>query len=62
MPYRIVFCGTPEFAAPSLCALFDDPNFQIEKVYPLIQNLGLVTCGQPFISVDPGMVQVPAAL
>lgn len=30
--YNVVFCGTPEFAVPSLVALHGDPDFNIELV------------------------------
>ncbi len=33
MAYGIVFCGTPEFAIPSLEALNKDPDFVINKVF-----------------------------
>ena len=32
MPLRIVFCGTPEFAVPSLRHLIAQPDFKIEAV------------------------------
>ena len=32
MPLRLVFCGTPEFALPSLRALVSNDNFQVEAV------------------------------
>jgi methionyl-tRNA formyltransferase len=32
MPLRIVFCGTPEFAVPSLRRLLGDPAFTVEAV------------------------------
>jgi methionyl-tRNA formyltransferase len=32
MPLRIVFCGTPEFALPSLRRLLADPEFAVEAV------------------------------
>lgn len=32
MPLRIVFCGTPEFAVPSLRRLLADPDFLVETV------------------------------
>jgi methionyl-tRNA formyltransferase len=32
MPLRIIFCGTPEFAVPSLRRLLSDPNFVVEAV------------------------------
>ena len=32
MPLRIVFCGTPAFAVPSLRLLIDQPDFQIVGV------------------------------
>jgi methionyl-tRNA formyltransferase len=32
MPLRIIFCGTPEFAVPSLRHLIDQPGFKIEAV------------------------------
>src|SRR5579864_4055583 len=32
MPLRIAFCGTPEFAVPSLRRLLADPEFQVEAV------------------------------
>lgn len=31
-PLRIVFCGTPDFAVPSLLALIDDDRFVVELV------------------------------
>jgi methionyl-tRNA formyltransferase len=33
MTYRIVFCGTPQFAVPSLLALKANPKFQVEQVF-----------------------------
>ena len=32
MPLRIVFCGTPAFALPTLEALLNDPQFSVEAV------------------------------
>jgi methionyl-tRNA formyltransferase len=32
VPLRIVFCGTPEFAVPSLRHLIAQPNFRVESV------------------------------
>jgi methionyl-tRNA formyltransferase len=32
MPLRIIFCGTPEFAVPSLRRLLSDPDFEIAAV------------------------------
>ena len=32
MPLRIIFCGTPEFAVPSLVALASEPEFKVEGV------------------------------
>ena len=32
MPLRIAFCGTPEFAVPSLRRLLADPEFIVEAV------------------------------
>jgi len=32
MPLRIIFCGTPEFALPSLQALHNDPSFEILQI------------------------------
>lgn len=32
MPLRIVFCGTPAFALPTLRHLIVEPDFQIESV------------------------------
>jgi len=31
-PLTIIFCGTPEFACPSLQALHDDPGFEVIRV------------------------------
>ena len=31
-PLSIIFCGTPEFAVPSLTALIDDPAFDVKLV------------------------------
>ena len=33
MPYKIIFCGTPEFAIPSLNKLVEDPEFSVEQVF-----------------------------
>ena len=33
MPYGVVFCGTPEFAVPSLAALTQDPDFLVHRVF-----------------------------
>ena len=33
MAYNIIFCGTPEFAVPSLKSLHKDPRFNILRVY-----------------------------
>lgn len=68
MPYRIVFCGTPEFAVPSLCALFDDPDFQIEKVYsqpdrPSGRGKKLKASSVKQIALDKGLaVETPAKI
>ena len=32
MSFRIIFCGTPAFACPSLQALHDDPAFEVTQV------------------------------
>lgn len=32
MPYSVIFCGTPDFAVPSLQALLDDPAFAVRLV------------------------------
>lgn len=31
--YKVVFCGTPQFAVPSLQALSNDPDFSVEMVF-----------------------------
>lgn len=31
-PHEVIFCGTPEFALPSLQALIDDPDFSLSLV------------------------------
>ena len=33
MSYGVVFCGTPEFAIPSLEALIQDPDFVVQRVF-----------------------------
>ncbi len=33
MSYRIVFCGTPEFAIPALATLTEDPDFEVHRVF-----------------------------
>ncbi len=33
MAYNIIFCGTPDFAVPSLKSLHNDPRFNIVRVY-----------------------------
>lgn len=32
MAFNILFCGTPDFAVPSLTALHEDPDFQVHQV------------------------------